>query len=314
MVIQASESQGWTYRLINAARESRPDNPQVIEFAQQFHLAPINKSSKELELIIRAGKGFLDVATWRSALGEAEMRVCRVEVPLNNGSMGYGTGFLIGPSTVITNYHVVEPILKKVANARDIILRFDYKRLENGVTLNPGTLYYLDEPDGEDWLIASSPYSQADLANAPSGSLPTEDELDFALLKIKGKPANDRVGKVMEADSPKRDYFEIPDPSIEVNLGDPIFILQHPEGEYLKLAIDTEASLEANSNHTRLRYKTNTLKGSSGSPCFNINWKLVALHHAGDPSYSSFNKAEYNQGVPFEAIQKYLKKKGIVLL
>jgi V8-like Glu-specific endopeptidase len=32
-----------------------------------------------------------------------------------------------------------------------------------------------------------------------------------------------------------------------------------------------------------VQYTTDTLPGSSGSPVFNDNWEVVALHHAGGP-------------------------------
>lgn len=310
-LIQTAEAQGWTYKLLNSVRESRPTNPDVIEFAQQFKLTPVSITSQELELIVKANAGFLDVATWRSALGKAEMCVCRIEVNLNSGQTAYGTGFLVGPDKVITNYHVIEPVLKKLAKAEKLILRFDYKRLEDGTTLNSGTVYSLDNAVSDDWLIASSPYSQADLANSPAGLLPRDEELDFALLKVKGKPATERISKSFEADAPLRGFLEIPETPVQIEPGEPVLILQHPEGDYLKLAIDTEAGLKYNDNHTRVHYTTNTLPGSSGSPCFNFHWRLVALHHAGDPNYSSLHKAEYNQGIPFSKIWEYLSKRGI---
>jgi hypothetical protein len=304
-VIQTAEAQGWTHQLINAARESRPGNNHVINFAQQFNLASTRKSGKELERIIKDGNGFLDVAAWRSALGRAETRVCRVEVSLNSGNIAYGTGFLIGPSTVITNYHVIEPLMKNLAKSEEVILRFDYKTLEDCITLNQGSIYKLE--DGSDWHIVSSPYSLADLQGEETDKLPNENELDFALLLIKGEPASDCVGKIIEPEAPQRGFFEMPNPPSEVNPGEPILILQHPHGDCLKLAIDMEAGLEKNGNGTRIRYTTNTLPGSSGSPCFNINWEIVALHHAGDPNYGELHKAGYNQGIPFAMILKYIR-------
>ena len=62
----------------------------------------------------------------------------------------------------------------------------------------------------------------------------------------------------------------------------------------MKLAIDTQSVIGVNANGTRVRYKTNTEGGSSGSPVFDMLWNLSALHHYGDPSYSS---PTYNQGV-----------------
>ncbi len=57
------------------------------------------------------------------------------------------------------------------------------------------------------------------------------------------------------------------------------------------------------------RYRTNTDKGSSGSPCFDANWTLVALHHLGDPAYYPENKSAFNQGIPFTAIMALLRKR-----
>jgi V8-like Glu-specific endopeptidase len=57
-------------------------------------------------------------------------------------------------------------------------------------------------------------------------------------------------------------------------------------------------------------YKTNTEAGSSGSPCFNANWDLVALHHSGDPNFDPGHKPTYNEGIPFSAIANLLHERG----
>jgi V8-like Glu-specific endopeptidase len=87
--------------------------------------------------------------------------------------------------------------------------------------------------------------------------------------------------------------------------------MQHPDGGYLKLAIDSEAIIGQNTNGTRVQYRTNTEKGSSGSPCFNSNWELVALHHSGDPNYELLHKPAYNEGIPMYAIRQYMQRNGM---
>jgi V8-like Glu-specific endopeptidase len=77
------------------------------------------------------------------------------------------------------------------------------------------------------------------------------------------------------------------------------------KGAPLKLAMETQAIMGLNQNSTRVKYRTNTEPGSSGSPCFDADWNLVALHHLGDPNFS---KPEYNQGIPFMAILDALEK------
>ena len=63
-----------------------------------------------------------------------------------------------------------------------------------------------------------------------------------------------------------------------------------------------------NGNKTRVRYKNNTMGGSSGSPCFNADFQVVALHHSGDPRTKG--SAEYNEGIPCRAIRALLKSRG----
>jgi endonuclease G len=72
---------------------------------------------------------------------------------------------------------------------------------------------------------------------------------------------------------------------------------------------------------TRVRYVADTMHGSSGSPVFNRNWEIVALHHSGRPhppeSVAELGKRWWkgkfrvNEGVPVRAILADFKKKGI---
>jgi V8-like Glu-specific endopeptidase len=84
----------------------------------------------------------------------------------------------------------------------------------------------------------------------------------------------------------------------------PLMIAQHPDGKPLKLAVDTESVIGVNANQTRVRYATNTEPGSSGSPVFDFDWNLVALHHLGDPAYN--HPPAYNQGIPINNIRARL--------
>jgi V8-like Glu-specific endopeptidase len=85
--------------------------------------------------------------------------------------------------------------------------------------------------------------------------------------------------------------------------------MQHPKAEPLKLAFDTDAIIGLNPNGTTVTYRTNTEGGSSGSPCFDINWNLVALHHSGDPDWLN---PTYNAGTPFSAICSLLEKRDLL--
>lgn len=296
-LIQASEAEGWTDKLIAGARESNPHNPILFAFAQEMNLAismPSQLSARgSLERLIKKTNTFLDINTWREKLGKIETQVCQIEI--TNGAKEFGTGFLIAPNVVMTNYHVIEPVDLGKVNPSKVTLRFDYKQAE-GKILNKGTEYKLVE---DDWLIDKSPYTD--------NPLPTSDELDYALLRVDGTPGEETVSK-NDPQSPTRGWMELPIQTYEFLPNTSLFIVQHPNAHPLKLAFDTEAIIGINENGTTVQYKTNTEPGSSGSPCFDINLNLIALHHSGAPDWNP----TYNAGTPISAICARLQKQGLL--
>jgi hypothetical protein len=161
---------------------------------------------------------------------------------------------------------------------------------------NPGREFRL----AADWLYDFSPYNAQEAAGQED-ALPTAGELDFALLRLAEAPGSQPVSEKTDDASP-RSWVEISGRTYDFPQGSPLFIVQHPSGGPLKLALDTQAILGLNSNGTRVRYRTNTAAGSSGSPCFNSEWELVALHHSGI--------VKYNEGVPVALIADFLKQRG----
>lgn len=300
-LIQAAEAEGWVDKLIAGVRESNPGNPALFVFAQEINLAtlmPPQLSAKgALEKIIKKNNSFINVNEWREKLGQIEAQVCRIEITRNN-TKEFGTGFLIAPNVVITNYHVIESVDLGEATPSNVILRFDYKQLADGKIINKGTEYHLVE---ENWLIDKSPYVK--------NQSPTPDELDYALLRVDGVPGEEQIGEKPDPNSPQRGWIKLPtEPYYEFLPDSPLLIVQHPNAQPLKLAFDTDAIIGINENGTIVKYKTNTEPGSSGSPCFDINWNLIALHHSGDPDWNP----TYNAGTPFSAICSRLDKQGLL--
>lgn len=58
-----------------------------------------------------------------------------------------------------------------------------------------------------------------------------------------------------------------------------IFVIGHPLGGTLSISLYDNLLLDC--NDTFVHYRSPTQPGSSGSPVFNADWELVALHHAG---------------------------------
>lgn len=310
-----AERQGREVELVRLVSQARPGHSGMQSVYQKYGMAvpgqlqhqgallapeqPVTDAGFEAQ--VKKYLPFLEVMQWREQLAGLEGRVCRVEV--GNGKVG--TGFLVGREAVLTNYHVLKDLLDGKALPGEVRCRFDFKKLANGKEAE-GVAVRLH---GTDWDIDHSPYSPAEQRNRPDEALPTLDELDYALVRLE-RPLgtlpvdpNPRPGETV----PPRGWVRVPSDAPGITPQMPVLILQHPRGEPLKLALDTEGVLAVNTNGTRVRYATNTERGSSGSPCFDLKWNLIALHHYGDPEY---NHPKYNQGVPITAIRDRLTRLG----
>jgi hypothetical protein len=298
-VIQAANQRGWIYKLVDAARQERPNAAVFVEYAALLGIGPRGlPDGAELERIVKKTNALLDIATFRSRIGEIEGRVCRVDIK----NEGEGTGFLVAPNVVLTNYHVVEDLEKEKYGVEDFTCRFDYKVNHKDIKVSEGITVQVKQ------LLGYSSYDAvADLKDSVQD--PDPGYLDYALLLLADEPGNEPIGNVMH-DAPSRGWISLPDKPYGFAANSPLFIVQHPATKPMKLALDTEAVIGLNGNGTRVKYRTNTERGSSGSPCFNQNWELVALHHAGDPKYALHYDPQWNRGIPIALITEHIKKTG----
>jgi Trypsin-like peptidase domain/Effector-associated domain 1 len=315
-VVEGANMEGWWRNLVREARYMRPGDPGLLSLEQDMGSGPqivettapggpARITGNQLELKIKATQSTFDILTWRERLGEIEPRVCRIEIPETNA---VGTGFLVAADVVLTNYHVVEEIIKAGGQGSEKIkLRFDYKVQADGISVNKGKAYGL----ASNWLADFSPYSPRDLEISPAAD-PSNDELDYAFLKVDGRPGDDAVGGDTQDPAPvKRGWIKPAPAQYTFVPKTALYIVQHPDGLPMQVAIDSDAILDENISKNRVRYTTTTLPGSSGSPCFNANWEWVALHHSGDPKYVKLGLApQFNEGIPVSAIADRLTRQG----
>jgi endonuclease G len=178
----------------------------------------------------------------------AARSVGRISVRSPHGS-GYGTGFLVSPRLLLTNHHV----LGDAGEAAASYVEFDYQSGLDGLPLSPKAFSF--DPGA---LFLSSP----------------ADQLDFTLVAVAPTGTH---GEQLGAFG----FLELIEQDGKVVLGELVDVIQHPNGEPKQLALRENQIVDRLERF--LHYETDTAPGSSGSPVFNDQWELVALHHSGVP-------------------------------
>ncbi len=283
---------GWAERrnevetLMRGAVAANPGNRVLKRFVAAYE-ASIQRgiSHQRLEKIVDHNQTFKTARRWRDKLERIERQVCRIE----RAGHAAGTGFLVAPQVVLTNHHVVAQEIGG-SPATSLAVRFDYHLRAEVDVPDEGRACGL----AADWLIDSSPHDPVDEEPPPKAYEPGTDALDYAFLRLA-----DPVGEEVAADE-ARGFVALPEDPPPLTVGGPVFIVQHQGGQVMSLAMKTDSIVEINDARTRVRHRTNTLGGSSGSPCFDSDWNLIALHHSGDPTKI---KPEYNEGIPIQTIR-----------
>ncbi len=308
-------------QLVSSLLDENPTNGELLEFAwrQQILKRPSGPEKNDpedgsLERMLEPARGFTDVSQLLQRLGKVVNSVCQISYPLAGG-VTYGTGFLIGNGTVLTNWHVVKDVT--AANRSDVRFKFDYRTAPDGVTLSAGVEYRL--VDGEDWLIDHSPYATED------NWIRTIDEdkaldrslefLDYAVLRVSGEPGNNPIGGNASENAELRGCLSLDDAiDVPTNPQSAVWCFQHPyeNGQSLPQQVDWNkpALFGSNPNKSRVWYEINTRPGSSGSPILTNKIELIALHHAGGKDWPAPGQYLYNRGIPLVAIRNLLKQRG----
>lgn len=259
-----------------------------------------------LEKFVRRHDDFAPLDDFLAGLRRLMYWICTVETPC-----GGGTGFLVGPNLVLTNYHVIESIENGEASPRSVICRFDFVR-SGAVDTTSGRRVSLST---EKWCLMRRPYSDADVKDGKSWQ---PHELDYALLQLAepiGSQINPATGQV-------RGWLSLKGATsiADTKQDDPLIVVQHPmdwkntqAAIFLPVQCTFGNVVNFVGNGLRVRHNTSTLPGSSGSPCCNGIPKVVAVHHAGDPKNLPNYRGDYNQAIPIKLIIDDLLKAGIEL-
>lgn len=286
-VLQAIEASNLCRELVKTAHGWNPFEPNLEALNRQFLRIKTVEPAQEPELerlLTITREQFLNPLLFAERFGPIRYRVCRVEIGAKDAGprQPLATGFLVGPDLLLTNQHVIALVLEGDLQADRFVLGFD--RVELDGTETAGPTYGLNTPSQRDqWLLAMS------------------EVLDYALLRLDA-PAGHRpiVGSTNDPAAAQRGWLSLSEKgSQELAEEAPLLIFQHPDGMPLRLDLRMVGAVLA----TRVTYTTNTMPGSSGSPCFDRQLRLSALHRGAAGSL--------NEGIPVSAILADLAQKGL---
>lgn len=206
--------------------------------------------------------------------------VGRITVRGRGGSLlGYGTGTVVAPGVLLTNNHVLE----SAADAAESEITFGF---ETGST----------DPDGVRVVGFD-----------PQRLFLTDKELDFTLVAL---AAVDRRNTPTD----DLDYITLNPAEGKALNGEFVNIIQHPNGGMKMLALRENRIVDVLPNF--LHYVADTAPGSSGSPVFNDQFELIALHHSGVPARDAQQRVLNRDGKPWttdqgEADVQWIANEGI---
>jgi endonuclease G, mitochondrial len=212
----------------------------------------------------------------------AARAVARIQIRQPNGqAYGWGTGFLIAPQVLITNNHVLPSQDWAVYSSAQFNYETDLQDRPTGpieFSLNPQQLFY------------------------------TSADLDFTIVAVAARSIDGNHDLTGFGWLP---LLDTPGKSFE---GEWLTIVQHPAGERKQLCVRENRLLKRADDV--LWYSTDTLGGSSGSPVYNNDWFVVALHHSGIPEkrngkIQTIDGQDFNPQTMDEARIKWSANEGI---
>lgn len=174
--------------------------------------------------------------------------VCRISNSIGASEFPIGSGFLVSPNLLLTNQHVLPTA--EACQACHVEFGHQHDRFGN---LSKGVRHRLD----------------------PRRFLLISEELDFTLVALESAQSLDRWSLP---------WCPMIKKTGKVVVGEPVNIIQHPLGREKQVVFRNNLLMDIfEDKDVIVHYQADTDRGSSGSPVFNDQWQVVALHRAGIP-------------------------------
>ncbi|SEB22701.1 serine protease [Variovorax sp. YR216] len=203
----------------------------------------------------------------------------------NTNGVRMGTGFLMPgaafgkpyPLVFVTNAHVISDTVPKALKWEDARVTFEIEAA-SGVDMAHRV---------QEVLYTSEPGKLGNVADAPG-------KLDVTVCLLRSTP-KDASGLSVATSIP------LPSPNTKA------FVVGHPQAGEMQFSLQDSVLMDVCPQERLMHYRTPTDPGSSGSPVFNQDWEVVALHHAGSqacPRFAGSGTYEANEGITLQAIRR----------
>jgi len=288
-VLSEADKNSKVDELVKSVLNTYPDNPflksalatKEIDYSLSPDIDKISKwqdVSEETLEVLTMGRSTLLPVNFLARGVQKSKAVGKVEIKTGSNRVNVGTGFLfkvkgINDLFFITNYHVIND--RKDIDKTKVI--FDYELDIDGNSIASKS-FRIDE--NRAWYC--SPVNEYDTT----------------------------IFNLIDDHNELESYGYIELKEIEIAQNDFVNIIQHPGGEMKQISL--YHNIVTNTSERVVQYLTDTLKGSSGSPVFNSDWEVVALHHSGggnkpgEPVFPEGIKSR-NEGIFINKIIQFVK-------
>jgi hypothetical protein len=235
----------------------------------------LGESSFDVDSIRRLLKAFASIGCIMSNIGERLGTGFLVRGSWLKGSYGDGLVF-------VTNAHVISDTVAKAIPPNKARVTFELEEAVGGKR---------SEYSVSEVLFTSAPGK----IGVPN---PHGDELDCTIVRLDRLPPT-------TAPLFANENLPLIEPLAKA------FVAGHPRGAGLQIALHDSRLLDIDDDDRLVHYRTPTDPGSSGSPVFNADWQVIALHHAGTsetPRLHGSGTYEANEGVSMGAIRRKLNR------
>ena len=291
-VVDEYDRQGRVWQFASALFRRSYLDDQLGPLLAEFAARPPEQEDPALQAALVKRANTLASRELREFLIENEGKVCVVVATLQHPLPGdvpvrLGTGFLVGPDLVLTAYHTLARHIAAgkaiVPSPGDCYALFDYyegEPLADPIAIPEGAIRV---PFATDWLVDSKEEMDKDglfLTPDPDQLQQLTQRLDFALVRL-AQPVGRQTRR--PTGGPRRSWVKLP---VNVPLAladdDRIIIPQHPQGNPQEIDFGRYSATDTafDASGTRMRYTTETDRGTSGAPCFNQHFRLVGMHNA----------------------------------